>query len=104
LDGCWHGGLDIATDKGAAVYAADSGVVTFAGPRGSYGNLVIVDHLNGFETVYAHLDEISVSAGESIIKGAILGTVGETGAATAPHLHFEIREKGVRKDPEQYLP
>jgi murein DD-endopeptidase MepM/ murein hydrolase activator NlpD len=104
LDGCWHGGLDIATDKGTAVYAADSGVVTSAGSRGSYGNLVIVDHQNGFETFYAHLDRITVSVGESIAKGDILGTVGETGAATGPHLHLEIRERSVRKDPELYLP
>jgi hypothetical protein len=103
-DGCWHGGLDIATAKGTAVYAADSGLVTFAGLRGSYGNLVIVDHLNGFETAYAHLDKISVSAGASVQKGDILGAVGKTGVALGPHLHFEIREKGVRVDPMLYLP
>jgi hypothetical protein len=103
-DGCWHGGLDIASYKGNLVYASDSGLVTFAGWRGSYGNLVIVDHLNGLETAYAHLDTIAVSAGEPIYKGATLGTVGETGAATGPHLHFEIRDKGTRVDPMDYLP
>jgi len=103
-DGCWHGGLDIAAPKGTAVRAADSGLVTLSGPRGGYGNLVIVDHLNGFETIYAHLDTVSVVSGRTILKGDILGTVGETGLATGPHLHFEIRARGTRLDPVDYLP
>ncbi len=99
-----HGGLDIAAPAGTSVHAADAGLVSVAGPGGAYGNVVIIDHLNGLRTVYAHLDEVLTAAGEVLPKGTILGTVGETGTARGPHLHFEIRERGACVDPEIYLP
>lgn len=105
FSGRWHGGLDISSYKGAPVYAADSGFVTFAGWSDTgYGNLVIIDHQNGFETRYAHLSAYFVTPGQSVTKGGQIGTVGSTGNSTGPHLHFEVRFKGVRKDPEAYLP
>jgi murein DD-endopeptidase MepM/ murein hydrolase activator NlpD len=79
--------------------------VTFAGwSKTGYGNLLIIDHRNGFETRYAHLSTILVSAGQSVGKGQLVALMGSTGNSTGPHLHFEIREKGVRKNPELYLP
>jgi murein DD-endopeptidase MepM/ murein hydrolase activator NlpD len=103
--GRWHGGLDISSYRGAPVLSADSGFVTFAGwTSGGYGNLVIIDHRNGFETRYAHLSVIYVSAGQSVTKGMTIAAVGTTGNSTGPHLHFEVREKGVRKNPLLYLP
>jgi len=103
--GRWHGGLDISSYTGTPVYASDSGFVTFAGwTKGGYGNLVIIDHRNGFTTRYAHLQAFYVSAGQSVSKGAQIAALGATGNSTGPHLHFEIRYKGVRKNPEFYLP
>ena len=104
-NGRWHGGLDISGYKGAPIYAADSGFVIQAGwTTTGYGNLVIIDHRNGFVTYYAHLAEFYVSAGQSVTKGTLIALMGSTGSSTGPHLHFEVREKDVRKNPEAYLP
>ena len=103
--GRWHGGLDIAAYKGAPVFASDSGFVTFAGwSKSGYGNLIIIDHGNGFETRYAHLQAFYVTAGQSVAKGTQIAAMGSTGNSTGAHLHFEIRAKGVRKNPQLYLP
>jgi murein DD-endopeptidase MepM/ murein hydrolase activator NlpD len=105
LSGRWHNGLDISSSRGAPVYAADSGFVTFAGwTNGGYGNLVVIDHRNGYETRYAHLHAFYVTAGQSVGKGAQIAAIGSTGNSTGPHVHFEVRYKGVRKNPEMYLP
>ncbi len=69
-----------------------------------YGNHVVVDHGNGFTTLYAHLDKISVSAGQGVDRGTQLGLLGTTGRSTGPHLHFEIRLRGVFQNPFNYLP
>ncbi len=105
LSGRWHGGLDIANMKGTPVYAADSGFVIFAGwSNQGYGNLIIIDHLNGYKTYYGHLEVMYVSVGQSVAKGSLIAAMGSTGRSTGPHLHFEVRYKGVRKNPELYLP
>ncbi len=105
FSGRWHGALDISSYTGAPVYAADSGFVIFAGWTDSgYGNLIVIDHRNGYETRYAHLHAFYVSAGQSVAKGVQIGAIGSTGNSTGAHLHFEIRHKGVRKNPELYLP
>ncbi len=105
LSGRWHSGLDISSSRGAPVYAADSGFVTFAGwTNGGYGNLVVIDHGNGYETRYAHLHAFYVTAGQSVGKGVQIAAIGSTGNSTGPHLHFEMRYQGVRKNPEMYLP
>jgi murein DD-endopeptidase MepM/ murein hydrolase activator NlpD len=89
---------------GQAIYAADTGVVVFAGwsDRG-YGDLVIIDHLNGFHTFYAHLSQWNVSCGQQVYAGSIIGLGGSTGNSTGPHLHFEILDNGNRVDPHYYL-
>ncbi len=100
-----HPAIDMASYTGAAVKAADGGFVTLAGGgwNGGYGNHVIIDHGNGFTTLYAHLNSIFVSSGENVAAGQQIGTVGNTGNSTGPHLHFEIRYNGVPYNPTSYL-
>ncbi len=98
-----HTGIDYAGNTGDSVAAADGGTVTFAGWNGSYGKMVKISHGNGLETCYAHLNTISVSYGQQIAKGSSIGTVGNTGNSTGPHLHFEVRQNGVAKNPSDYL-
>lgn len=100
-----HQGLDIAAGLGAPVYAADSGVIVFAGwSNWGYGNMVVVDHSNGWNTLYAHLSQWNVSCGESVNKGYIVGLAGSTGNSSGAHLHFEMNYQGVRPNPWNYLP
>jgi murein DD-endopeptidase MepM/ murein hydrolase activator NlpD len=98
-----HTGIDLAAPSGTPIRSAAAGVVSFAGPRGGYGNLVIVDHPGGLQTYYAHQRELHVSAGTTLQAGAVLGTVGSTGRSTGPHLHFEVRRDGSPVDPAPYL-
>lgn len=101
-----HPGIDIAAGMGAPIYASDSGVIVFAGLsyRG-YGNLVIVDHGNGWQTAYAHLSQVNVFCGGSIFQGQLLGLSGSTGNSTGAHLHFEMRHSQFgRVNPWLYLP
>jgi murein DD-endopeptidase MepM/ murein hydrolase activator NlpD len=98
-----HNGLDLGAPEGTPVHAAAAGVVKQAGPAGTYGNLVIVDHGGGLETRYAHLSEVDVHAGARIPAGAQVGAVGHTGRATGPHLHFEIRRDGQPLDPADQI-
>ena len=97
-----HQGIDIDAPAGAPIWAADGGVVTFAGERGGFGKLVIVDHGDGVETYYAHQQRIDVSVGDEIAAGHQLGLVGSTGRSTGPHLHFEVRIDGAPVDPETH--
>ena len=101
-----HPGIDIAAGLGAPIYAAETGVVVFSG--GSlygYGNLVIIDHGNGWQTVYAHLSQINYGCGQAISQGAMLGLAGSTGNSSGPHLHFEMRNVDYgRVNPWNYLP
>lgn len=99
-----HLAIDIAAATGMSIYAADAGVVVFSGWYGSYGNMVMVDHQNGFQTVYAHLSTLFVSCGDNVYQGQVLGQAGSTGNSTGPHLHFEIRYLGGYVNPKEYLP
>lgn len=99
----FHTGVDLASRRGTPNRAADGGKVIFAGWQGNYGKLIIIDHENGYTTYYAHNDTISVSVGERVARGDIIGTVGTTGNVTGPHLHFEIRKDGVPLDPMNFL-
>ncbi|MDK2951758.1 MAG: hypothetical protein PWQ77_1423 [Kosmotogales bacterium] len=90
----FHEGLDIAAPEGSPVFSSKNGIVTFAGENGGYGFMVEVRHSNGFYTRYGHLSHIDVTVGQMVNAGSILGRVGETGVATGPHLHFEIRCNG----------
>jgi murein DD-endopeptidase MepM/ murein hydrolase activator NlpD len=101
-----HGGVDVGAWTGAPVKAADGGYVALAtgGWNAGYGNHIIIDHGNGFVTLYAHLNSIFVKPGESVAAGQQIGSVGNTGNSTGPHLHFEIRYQGVPRNPLNYLP
>ncbi len=99
-----HRAIDIANRTGTPIYAADDGYVVLAGQATwGYGNQVLIDHGNGYMTRYAHLHTILVHAGQSVKKGQQIGTMGNTGRSTGPHLHFEIIKNGVRQNPESYL-
>ena len=98
-----HTGLDIAAPTGTSIYASDSGRVSFAGWKGSYGYTVIINHGNGYETYYAHCSKLLVSVGEKVNQGDLIARVGSTGNSTGAHCHFEVRYNGVTKNPENYL-
>lgn len=100
-----HLGIDIAAGLGAPVWAADSGVVVYAGwSEGGYGNLVMIDHGNGYQTLYAHLNVLNVGCGQSVGKGQGIGQAGSTGNSTGAHLHFEVRLNSGFVDPWYVLP
>lgn len=99
-----HIGLDYGCWTGAPIYAADNGVVVWAGWGGGYGNLVQVNHGNGYTTYYAHLSEIWVGCGTPVYQGQIIGLCGNTGYSFGSHLHYEIRLWGVPQDPELFQP
>ncbi len=98
-----HTGLDYAAGTGVPIKAAGSGIVVWAGPRGGYGNAVIIDHRNGLATLYAHQSRVSATVGQKVSAGQVVGFVGQTGMSTGPHLHFEVRELGAPVDPRWYL-
>ncbi len=100
----YHPGIDIANNAMPLVVAADSGKVISAGWDGSgYGNMVIIDHGNGYKTRYGHLSQIMVVPGQTVSRGNTIGKMGSTGRSTGPHLHFEIYLNGSRPNPLSYL-
>ncbi len=99
----FHSGIDIPAPNGSDIYAANAGVVIFAGFKGSYGRACIIDHGGGVVTLYAHTSGLFVSTGQTVQKGQIIGMVGSTGRSTGNHLHFEVRENGSYTDPKRYL-
>jgi len=102
----WYGhpGVDIALGEGTTVYAADTGTVTYAGWNiYGYGNLIVINHGNGYETFYGHLSGFNVVPGQIVTKGQVIGSSGNTGNSSGPHLHFEIRINGNRDDPCWYI-
>lgn len=99
----FHTGIDLAASQGAEVYTAADGVVRVAGTHKSYGNYIRILHQNGDETLYAHMQYLFVRPGQSVRAGQLLGTAGQTGNVTGPHLHFELLHEGVRYDPKQAL-
>ena len=98
-----HNGIDIETDYGADVLASDYGTVTLTGHSDIYGNYIVISHGNGFMTVYAHLGDINVEAGDEVEQSQVIGSVGSTGAAAAPTLHYEVRLNDVPVNPLLYL-
>lgn len=88
----YHSGMDIGCQYGDAVWASDGGTVIIAGENGGYGNCVMIDHGNGYYTLYGHLSSIATSVGATVSQGTVIGYVGSTGVSTGPHLHFEIRD------------
>jgi LysM repeat protein len=99
-----HRAIDVGAPIGTPVYAADSGYVTMAGRTGGgYGTAIVINHGNGFQTLYAHLSAVLVRVGDSVSRGDRIGSCGNTGRSTGPHLHFEIRLNGVQRNPLGYL-
>ena len=98
-----HAGIDIAAPHGSAIRAAAPGVVVAAGRRGGYGLMVEIDHGGGLRTRYAHASRLHVARGARVAAGEVLAAVGETGTATGPHLHFEVRQDGRPVDPAARL-
>lgn len=98
-----HTGLDIATSSGTPIAAAASGTVTFAGWKGSYGNLLVITHENGVQTYYGHCSALYASVGQSVSQGETVAAVGSTGNSTGPHLHLEVRVNGTAYNPQNYL-
>ncbi len=96
-----HKGIDMIGNKN--ILAADHGVVTFTGTKNGMGKTVIIDHKNGFETVYGHLSKITIKKGAVVEKGDKLGIMGNTGNSTGTHLHFEIHKNGKVQNPKKYL-
>jgi murein DD-endopeptidase MepM/ murein hydrolase activator NlpD len=100
-----HLGIDIAAGLGAPVYASDSGVVVWAAPiGGGYGNMIMIDHGNGYTTLYGHLSAFLVHCGSSVNQGQRIALAGSTGNSTGPHLHFEVRSGGAFINPWYVLP
>jgi murein DD-endopeptidase MepM/ murein hydrolase activator NlpD len=99
----FHAGIDIGADYGSTIYAADQGIVMFAGWYGGYGNAVVIDHGGGITTLYGHTSELYVVEGQTVSKGTAIAAVGSTGLSTGPHLHFEVRRQGEPTDPMAYL-
>ncbi len=98
-----HMGVDFPAPTGSLVYATATGTVIESEPHKFYGKRIIIDHHNGYKTIYAHLNRIKVHKGQWIKKGQKIGTVGKTGYTTGPHLHYEVLYNNVNKDPENYL-
>lgn len=100
-----HWGIDIAGNEGEAVYATDAGVVVYAGWNNyGYGNMIMVDHGRGFQSLYAHLSALNVICGQSVGQGDVIGAIGTTGRSSGPHLHFEIRASSSFVNPWDVLP
>ena len=103
--GLHHDGFDISAKEGDPIYAAADGRVLYAGDKlAGYGNLVIIRHSGSLSTVYAHNKENLVSEGDFVTAGQLIGKVGETGRASGPHVHFEVREGKKAVDPSRFLP
>lgn len=98
-----HKGLDLAADRGTRILAADNGTVIWAGWKGGFGYCVIVDHHNGYETIYGHCSKLIADVGDNVRRNDLLAEVGSTGASTGNHLHFEVHKDGIAVDPEPYL-
>lgn len=99
----WHAGVDLAGKDGSDIIAVAGGVVTYAGERYGYGNLVEIDHGDGLITRYAHCKKVKVSVGDVVQKGQVVALMGSTGRSTGPHVHFEVIRNGKSENPETYI-
>jgi murein DD-endopeptidase MepM/ murein hydrolase activator NlpD len=99
----FHTGIDIASHFGDAIRSAADGAVTFVGERPGYGNLIIIDHGFGYTTLYAHLSKFTTVLGADVKRGDVIGYEGQSGRATGPHLHYEIRINNEPVNPRRFL-
>ena len=102
-DGRNHKGIDIASPAGTPIYAAQAGTVVTSRYSNSYGYYVIIDHGNGYKTLYAHCSKLLVSVGEAVYQGEVIALVGTTGISTGNHLHFEVQKDGVKLNPAAFI-
>lgn len=100
----FHAGMDIDGERGDSVIAPAGGVVTEAGWKGGYGQMIEIDHGNGLKTRYGHLSKIEVAAGDTLSRGQLIAYVGSTGRSTGPHLHYELRLNDRPINPRRFLP
>ncbi len=98
-----HKGMDFAGKQGSKVISVGAGVVTWAGERYGYGNLVEVNHGNGYATRYGHSEKVLVTVGDAVKKGQVVALMGSTGRSTGPHVHFEVLHKGKAVNPQKYI-
>jgi murein DD-endopeptidase MepM/ murein hydrolase activator NlpD len=98
-----HSGMDIAAPDGTPIQAAAAGQVVFSGTQAGYGNVVVIQHKEGYSTLYAYNTDNLVSVGTPVRQGQPIATVGSTGQSTGPHLHFEVRKNGKRLDPALFF-
>ncbi|MGH8298210.1 MAG: M23 family metallopeptidase [Steroidobacteraceae bacterium] len=99
----FHEGIDFAAPEGTPIHAVAAGIVTWAGQRGGYGNMVQIDHGNGYATRYAHAAKLLVHVGETVSRGDVIALVGDTGRSTGPHVHFEVLTNGHEVNPARFV-
>ena len=98
----FHAGMDFNARVGTDIYATGNGSVEFSGWRQGYGNTVIINHGFGYKTLYAHMHNIKIREGQKVSRGEVIGTVGNTGKSTGPHLHYEVLVRGIHDNPAKY--
>ena len=98
----FHYGMDFTAPTGTDVFATGNGIVKEVDRNAGYGNIIVIDHGYGFETLYGHLSRTNVKVGQVINRGDVIGFVGSTGASTAPHLHYEVMKNGQKVNPQNY--
>jgi murein DD-endopeptidase MepM/ murein hydrolase activator NlpD len=99
----FHEGIDFAAPQGTRIHAVAAGIVTVAGPHGGFGNMIQIDHGNGYATRYGHAYQVLVHVGETVQRGDVIGLVGNTGRSTGPHVHFEVLKNGREVDPARFV-
>jgi murein DD-endopeptidase MepM/ murein hydrolase activator NlpD len=99
----FHEGIDFAAPQGTGIRAVAAGIVTWAGPRGGFGNMVQIDHGNGYATRYGHAYKVLVHVGQTVQRGDVIGLVGTTGRSTGPHVHFEVLKDGREVNPARFI-
>jgi murein DD-endopeptidase MepM/ murein hydrolase activator NlpD len=98
-----HEGLDISNSRWTPIFATADGIVTTSGPNSTFGNLVVMDHGNGYITKFGHLTKIMVEKGQLVKRYGLIGYMGDTGRATGIHLHYEVHRDGIPQNPEKYI-
>ncbi len=103
IDWGYHGGVDLSADAGTPIHASNGGIIELSDNLPVYGNVVVINHGQGFATIYMHMQESHVAEGDSVEKGQVIGLVGSTGLSTGPHLHWGLYLHGVKVDPIRWL-